>query len=255
MKISGYICASNAVKLDYCLRESALSLIPVCDELVLCIGPSEDGTREIAEELCALDSRVRIVDYPYHLPVRDIHFWTDWLNYARERLQFPMQLTLDADEIMDPMAYQPTRDAAKRGECRWFHRINLWGDIHHTAPHGRVCGEQVVRFGPSGLWMCSDEPHPEGEPEIRQRAGWPPNAEEAFRIIHLGFLRDPKKFTDKIRAVNGAFFGSSDDRVERAAREGVHWSTYVDHGLPLLPWGGTIPEVAHQWLRDRGHMP
>lgn len=253
MKISGYICSSNANRLDYPLREAALSLIPVCDEVILSIGPCDDGTMEIAREIEAMDARVRVVEYPHAMPVRDIHWWTRWLNETRIQLSHPMQLTLDADEILDPMAYDPIREAASKGECRWMHRINLWGDIHHTAPHGRVCGEQVVRLGPSELWMPSDEPHPEGEPEIRTRAGWPPNAEEAFRIIHLGFLRRPSAFTEKVRAVNGAFFGGSDDRVERAAQEGVHWSTYVDHGLPLLPWSGTIPEVAHQWLKDRGH--
>lgn len=255
MRISGYICASNVVRLDYALRESALSLIPVCDEVVLCIGPSEDGTMDIAKELEALDSRVRIIEYPHALPVRDIHFWTNWLNYARLHLSFQMQLTLDADEVLYPSAYPVIREAADRGECRWFHRWNFWQDTKHLAPFGRVCGEQVVRLGPTKFWMCSDEPHPEGEPEIRQRAGWPPNAQDELQIAHLGFLRDPKKFPLKVRAVNGAFFGCSDDRVERAAQEGVHWSTYVDHGLPLLDFHGGIPEVAHQWCRDRGYEP
>lgn len=254
MKISSYICASNAVKLDYCLRESAISLIPVCDELVLSIGPSDDGTREIAEELESMDSRVRILDYPDPLPNREITWWVKWLNWTRERLSFPMQLTLDADEVLYPSAYQPLRDAAKKGECKWLKRHNFWGDVHHLAPYGRVCGEQVVRLAPTDLWMCSDEPHPEGEAEIRLKAGWPPNAPDELQIAHLGFLRRPSAFTEKVRVVNGAFFGGSDDRVERAAQEGVHWSTYVDHGLPLLPWSGTIPEVAHQWLKDRGHL-
>lgn len=254
MKISGYICCSNAVKLDYCLRESALSLIPVCDEVVLCIGCCDDGTHEIAEELVKLDDRVRIVEYPYHLPVRDIHFWTDWLNYARERLTHPMQLTLDADEVLYPRSYGPILDAASRGECKWLKRYNFWGDTKHTAPHGRVCGEQVVRLGPTALWMPSDEPHPEGEPEIRKRAGWPPNADDSMAIAHLGFLRKPDAFFGKVRAVNGAFFGSYDERLERAEAEGVHWSTYCPFDIPLLDHPGDIPEVAHDWLCARGHM-
>lgn len=255
MKISGYICCSNAVKLDYAFRESALSLIPVCDEVVLSIGPSDDGTREIAEELCALDSRVRILDYPIPLPTRVITFWTDWLNWTRERLSFPMQLTLDADEVLYPRSYQPIHEAAEKGECRWFQRYNFWGDTKHTAPHGRVCGEQVVRLGPTDLWMPSDEPHLEGEPEIRLRAGWPPNAHDDMAIAHLGFLRFNSAFFGKVRAVNGAFFGSYDERLERAEVEGVHWSTYCPFDIPLLDHPGDIPEVAHQWLRDRGHMP
>lgn len=255
MKISGYICASNVVLRDYSFREAALSLLPVCDELVLSIGPSEDQTMEIAKALVESDSRVRILEYPLHMPVRDIHWWTKHLNWTRERLTHPMQLTLDADEVLYPRSYQPIRDAAKNGECRWFQRYNFWGDTKHTAPHGRVCGEQVARLGPTSLWMPSDEPHPEGEPEIRMRAGWPPNAHDDMAIAHLGFLRKPEAFFGKVRAVNGAFFGSYDERLERAEKEGVHWSTYCPFDIPLLDHPGDIPEVAHQWLRDRNHMP
>lgn len=254
--ISGYICASSAVSLDYSLRESALSLIPVCDELVLSIGPSTDGTREIAEQLAREDSRVRILDYPHPMPVRNIRWWVEWLNWTRMRLNHEMQLTLDADEVLHPSSYETIRAAAAKGECRWLHRDNLWGDVRHLAPHGRVCGEQVVRLAPTELFMCSDEPHPDGEPEyeIRMRAGWPPCATEEMRIIHLGFLRKPAAFFGKVRAVNGAFFGGYDDRLQRAEDEGVHWSTYCDFDIPLLDYDREIPEVAREWLRARGHL-
>ncbi len=94
MKISGYVCATNAIRLDYMLSESARSLVPACDEVVLCIGPSDDGTRELAELLCAEDDRFRIVDYPHPIPVREITWWTTFLNFARRHLRYPLQLTL-----------------------------------------------------------------------------------------------------------------------------------------------------------------
>ncbi len=245
---------SNAEKLDYSFRESALSLIPVCDEVVICVGPSEDGTRAIAEQLEREDSRVRIVDYPVPLPTRRITFWVEWLNFARSHLKHPMQLTLDADEILYPESYAPIRRAAEKGECAWFHRFNFWNDVKHLAPHGRVCGEQVVRLAPTNLWMCSDEPHPEGQPEyeIRTRAGWPPNAQEDMKIAHCGFLRRNLSFFEKVKAVNGAFFGVYDDRLARAEAEGVHWSTYCPFDIPLLPFNGDVPEVVKPWLRARG---
>lgn len=254
--ISGYVCFRNAEELDYCWREAARSLIPVCQEVVLCIGTSTDGTRELAEQLAAEDARFRIVDYEWPNPYREIKWWVNFLNFAREQLRFPMQLTVDADEVLDPSAFDTIRQMANEGRCAWLHRINYWNDLKHTAPHGRVCGEQVVRLAPTDLWMCSDEPHPEGKPEyeIRTRAGWPPCAQPEMVIHHFGFLRDPSKFVHKIRAVNGAFFGCSDDRVERAHVEGVHWSTYVDLGLPLLDTPGIVPEVAHAWLKARGHL-
>lgn len=256
MKISGYVCIRNNRILDYCVSEAVRSLIPVCDEVVISVAESDDDTRDTAESLAREDSRVRVIEYPWDNPVRRITFWTDWLNHTRERLLHPMQLTLDADEVLCPSSYDTIRKAAEAGECRWVHRLNFWGDTRHLAPHGRVCGEQVVRLAPTSMWMCSDEPHPEGEAEIRLKAGWPPCATPEMRIFHYGFLRRNSAFFAKVRVVNGAFFGSYDDRLQRAEDEGVHWSTYCDFDIPILEHlERDHPPVAHQWLRDRGFEP
>lgn len=254
-KISGYICSSNAITNDYTLHEAALSLLPVVDELVLSIGPSEDGTRELAERLVKEDTRVRIIDYPHPIPVRQITWWLEWLNWTRERLEHPMQLTLDADEVLCPGSYAGIRKAAKGMECKWFKRINLWRDCHHVAPHGRVCGEQVVRLAPTALWMCSDEPCVP-EAEIRLNAGWPPNAAPDMRIFHLGFLRSQEGFYRKVKTVNGGFFGTMDPRVEKAHANGTNWIDECPFDIPLLDYPACdIPEVAHDWLRARGFDP
>lgn len=252
--ISGYVCTRNGTTLDYCWELAVESLIPVCEELVISVGTSTDDTRERAAAWEQRDSRVRVIDYDWGNPVGDIHWWTRWLNVTREQLKFPMQLTLDGDEVLDPGSYAAVRQAAGKQECRWFHRLNFWQDTRHMAPHGRVCGEQVVRLAPTNLWMPSDEPHPEGEPEVRVRAGWPPNASSEFRIFHYGFLRKESAFLGKIRTVNGAFFGSSDDRVERAAEKGVPWISECPFDLPMLVYNGSHPQIAHQWLRDRGYQ-
>ena len=47
MKVSGFTFVRNAVKYDYPVVESIASILPLCDEVVVAVGQSEDGTRAL----------------------------------------------------------------------------------------------------------------------------------------------------------------------------------------------------------------
>ena len=51
MKISGFTIARNAIKHKYPIRESILSVLPICDEFIVNLGDSEDATRELIESI------------------------------------------------------------------------------------------------------------------------------------------------------------------------------------------------------------
>ncbi len=44
MKVSGFTIIRNAVKFDYPVTEAILSILPLCDELIVAVGDSEDDT-------------------------------------------------------------------------------------------------------------------------------------------------------------------------------------------------------------------
>ena len=46
MKVSGFAIARNVIKADYPIGESLKSIAPLCDEIVVAVGNSDDGTRE-----------------------------------------------------------------------------------------------------------------------------------------------------------------------------------------------------------------
>lgn len=255
MKLSGFVCVRNGLKLDYCFQLAIDSLLGVCDEVVVSESESTDGTREFLENWAKGQPKLRIVNYPWPNPNRDITWWTTWLNHARELLKYPMQLALDADEMLDPASYPAVLAAVERGESRWFQRLNFWQDAQHLVPSGHVCADQVARLGPSNLWMPSDEPHPEGEPELIKRAGWPPNADRSLRIYHYGFIRKEQAMIDKCRVVGGAFFGTMDARLEKAEAQKTPWLTEVTLPAPMQNFTEGHPKLAHEWLRNRGYTP
>ena len=60
MKVSGFTFIKNAIIYDYPIREAIQSILPICDEVVVAIGKSDDGTRELIDNI--EKNKIRIVD-------------------------------------------------------------------------------------------------------------------------------------------------------------------------------------------------
>lgn len=60
MFISGFSFVRNAIRLDYPVRESLLSLLPLCDEVVVAVGKSDDGTLELVHSIGS--PKLRIIE-------------------------------------------------------------------------------------------------------------------------------------------------------------------------------------------------
>ena len=264
--LSGYIPLRDADLLDYCWREAAMSLLPIVDELILVDSGSTDGSRKEMDEWASVNEKVRVIDYPWprlptpeeveaddlNRPKCDPRMLIAWLNFGRAACQYRFQITLDADEVLSPRAYPEIRRAMLDEKPRWFQRVNFWGDPFHEAPHGSVCGERVVRFAPTEMEMCSDEPRPEGEPEIRRQAIDGPDC----KIFHMGFLRKQDAFLKKSRRMQGYLHGCYDPRLREAEKTGKSWVE-----LSPFPPGWAMLDYPHRdwpdfvtaWLKERGY--
>jgi hypothetical protein len=51
MRVSGFTFVRNAVKFDYPVVEAIASILPLCDEMVVCVGKSEDNTLSLIENI------------------------------------------------------------------------------------------------------------------------------------------------------------------------------------------------------------
>lgn len=59
MKVSGFTFIRNAIKFDYPIVEAIQSIIPLCDEVVVAVGNSEDATLELIQ---SIDPKIRIIE-------------------------------------------------------------------------------------------------------------------------------------------------------------------------------------------------
>lgn len=247
--ISGYTVAHNIISGDYCLRECVTSLLGVCDEVVIGHATSDDGTGDLLSTWAREDSRIRVIEQPWTQPLNDIDWFTRWINVTRQHLAYPQQLMLDADEVIDPGAYDMLRNAPIH-RCYWFKRLNYWRNIRTIIPHGKCCGHELARFGPSDLWMPSDEPR--GHPPIRLRALHDP----CLIIHHYGFLRRFEGIIAKAKVWFPAVGMERDPRLDAAnAVPSQAWQDQYDfEGQPCTSCDIASPPHCLAWLQDRNAL-
>lgn len=84
MFVSGFTFIRNALKLDYPVREAILSVLPLCDEMIVAVGNSTDGTRDYIAAIG--DPKIKIIDT----------VWNDNLRKGGKVLALETDKALDA---------------------------------------------------------------------------------------------------------------------------------------------------------------
>jgi hypothetical protein len=60
MKICGFTFIRNAIKFDFPIVESILSILPICDKVIVAVGKSDDNTLELIKNIG--DPRIEIIE-------------------------------------------------------------------------------------------------------------------------------------------------------------------------------------------------
>lgn len=59
MKVVGFTIVRNAIKYDYPVCEALLSIAPLCDQIIVAVGDSEDGTLDLIKNI--LPDKIKII--------------------------------------------------------------------------------------------------------------------------------------------------------------------------------------------------
>lgn len=68
MKISGFSYVRNGIELSYPFVESIKSILPICDEFIMVVGDSHDGSREAVEAIQS--DKIKIIDSVWNMNLR-----------------------------------------------------------------------------------------------------------------------------------------------------------------------------------------
>jgi len=136
MKVSGFTIVRNAIKYDYPVVESIRSILPFCDEVVVAVGNSDDGTRELVASIDA--DRIRIIDTVWDESLRE-----GGIVLASETNKALAAVSKDADWAFyiqaDEVVHEGFHDQIRDGMEKWagerdvegliFNYLHFWGSF------------------------------------------------------------------------------------------------------------------------------
>lgn len=199
MKVSGFTIVKNAVKFDYPVVESILSILPLCDEFIVNVGVCDDGTLELIQ---AINSpKIKIIQYN----------WDDTLREGGKLLAVETNRAFDAvsadshwafyiqaDEVLHEKYIETVRAAMEAHK----HNLNVEGLLfNYTHFYG-----SYDYVGNSRRWYKREVRVIRNDKQIRSyrdAQGFRKN-EEKLRvkqveaaIFHYGWVKPPKAQQEK----------------------------------------------------------
>jgi hypothetical protein len=248
VRVSLFTFLRNGVKLGYPFIESIRSALPIADEYVIAVGPSDsDEDNETLARLQALNEpKVRIVESAWNEQMKTAGF-----VYGQQKMLAQSQCTgdwafyLEADEVLHEQDLQALDDSMRRhlsnpavealvfdyhhffGSPEWLAVSPGW---YRRAP--RIIRNNIRAVACDGLfWNVVIN---------NQRMRWPRAALANATIYHYGHVRPAWAMNAKHHAVE-RYWGKDPRSFQR----------YQIDPRALAPFEGRHPAVMTEWLRNQ----
>ena len=249
MRVSGFLIVRNAEILDFPVEASIRSILPLCDEVVVNVGRSEDHTRDIVAAIA--DPRLRILETEWDLTRGGALLREETLR-AMRACRHPWGVCVQADEVLHEESVPRLRvaiescDGDPRVEGLVVRYHHIFGDPGTEAVNRRWYRREVraVRLDPAlGIEPFRDAQGFRREPGHRRIRARLTGAE----MFHYGWMRSAAALRAR----------GSIDRVLYPGR----WIPPSDTAAVLRwfpglrPFRGTHLRVAQDWIASRRHDP
>lgn len=115
MFVSGFTFVRNAIKYDYPIQEAILSIEPLCDEIIVAVGNSEDGTLDLIKSIPS--NKIKIIETVWDDSLREggkvLAIETDKALAAISN-QADWAIYIQGDEVMHEDGHAVVLDAMKK---------------------------------------------------------------------------------------------------------------------------------------------
>lgn len=226
MKVSGFTIVRNGVKYAYPFREAILSVLPLCDEMIVNIGKSADGTLEIVKLLSDQNKKIKIIESDWDMSLKGGKVLSVETNRALKECSGDWCFYIQGDEVVHEKYYGTISQAMNKYlmnediEGLRFYYKHFYGTYDYYQDNYRNWYLREVRIIKNHDDIISwgdamDFKHPDGS-KIKPKDM---NAE----IYHYGWVKPPAKLikkrtdfeklynTPEIAEVNAAAFQNYDD--------------------------------------------
>lgn len=246
MKLSGFTLVRNAVRLDFPVVESIRSILPLCDEVIVNVGRSEDETLDLIRSIA--DPKIKILETEWDFR-HGASVLRDETARAMAACAHQWGLYIQADEVLHEAGagslvetiHQAAIDPRIEGVAVRYRHI--FGDPALEAVNRHWYRREVraVRLGPD-IRPFRDAQGFRVGPDARRIRALLADSE----MFHYGYLRSAAA----LRGRAGVDRELYPDRSTFAGDPAHLW------WFPgILPFRGTHPEVAREWVSRHAADP
>jgi len=202
MRVSGFSFIRNAVLYDYPIKESICSILPLCDEFIIAVGDSDDGTLELVKSIG--DPKIKIVETTWDPNIRTGgHILAIQTNIALSLCTGDWCFYLQSDEVVHenelPVIHQTMTNALPNKSIQGlvFSYNHFWGSYKYTAT-SRKWYRHEVRIIRNRLGIQSHKDAQGFRCNGKKLMVIPVSA----HIYHYGWVKSPETMMKKYRYFN-----------------------------------------------------
>lgn len=248
MKVSLFTFIRNGVKLGYPFVESIRSALPIADEYIVAIGPSdedeEDATLRSIEAIN--DCRIKILKVRWNEKMQTAGFvYGQQKMLAQSQCMGDWAFYLEADEVLHERDLETIKDSMQRHlvddkvEALVFDYVHFFGSPNYQAVSPgwykrapRIIRNSVRTVACDGLfWNVIVN---------NQKMRWPRAALAGAKIYHYGHVRPLEAMNKKQESVE-RYWNKIPRRLAR----------YQIDPRALRKYSGEHPEIMRDWLAQK----
>lgn len=224
MKISGFTIIKDGIKLDYPFIEAINSALPICDEYIVVVGKSDDGTREAVEAIGS--PKIKIIDTIWDPELRiGGKILAQQTNMGIDAITGDWGLYLQADEILHENELDEIVETAQKYkddkgvDGLLFPYRHFWGYGHVKVSRSTYRREIRMIKNNKLIRSYRDAQGFRKYPSLEEYE----NGHKGFKLrvklledayIHAySHVRDPEKEIEKLKHV--AQYWHNDDEIEK----------------------------------------
>lgn len=250
MKVSGFTFVRNAIKYDYPIVEAINSILPVCDEVVVAVGNSEDDTLGIIQRINS--PKIRIIETVWDDSLREggrvLAVETD-KAFAAISPDSDWAFYIQGDEVMHEKYIPVVQDALQKYKDDKTVDGLLFNYKHFYGSYDFV-GESL-RWYRREIRVVRNKP---GVYSYRDAQGFRKDKNQKLRVKHIpasiyhyGWVKEPRAMQGKQKSFNKLWH--NDEWV----KQNITMADEFDYSEidALAPFTGTHPRVMQQRVARR----
>jgi hypothetical protein len=251
MKVTGFTFIRNAVKLGYPVTESIRSILPLCNDFVVVVGNSDDGTLDLIQRIDP--AKIKIIESIWD---ESPELKKGGKIYAVETDKALKAIPGDSDWAFyiqgDEVVHEKYLDSIAEAMRKWkdnqevdgllFNYLHFYGSYDYVANSPRWYKNEIrVVRNTGNIWSYRDaqgfRKDDNRKLNVKPVDAW---------IYHYGWVKEPGVMVKKL--VNASSFYNGVKWLKSAAEKSSYDYSTIDS---LQLFSGTHPAVMTDYIRSK----